>query len=459
MNNSSRSISEELGLFIQDTTYESLPEDIVLRAKERVLDTLAACLAGSYGWEYPNELIESLGCCGTGESVIFGRAERKSSAGAAMINAAFAHAVELDDGHRNAGVHAGATIVPTALAVGTELGSSGKDVLAAIVLGYDVTYRFARNMTPAEIEKGFHPSATCGTLGSAAVTAKLLKCGSAASANTLGLAGLQAAGLMEATLSGQTSKCVMVGHGALAGILSGFMASKGLPSPQRIFEGKSGLLQAMSRDVPVGEITKDLGGHYEISDTYVKLYPTCRHCHVAIEGIAALKEENGFSPEDVDRIAIGTFPIAYNLTGKIHEPEDTASARFSMPFAVAVSLVKSSVGMADLEGNALSDPNLRSLARKVEVRVDQGITSEFPKKRGAKIEVFLKDGRTLEKTVFTLKGSPDLPVGWEDLRRKFINCAAPVFEFERSCRIIEGIHSFEELPELSGLMTLLARGN
>lgn len=452
-----QSISEELGLFIQNTTYDSLPEDIVMRAKERILDTLAACLAGSYGWEYPEELIDSMGCCGTGESVVFGRTERKSCAGAAMINAAFAHAVELDDGHRNAGVHAGATIVPTALAVGAKLGSSGKDVLAAIALGYDLTYRFARNMNPAEIEKGFHPSATCGTLGSAAVTAKLLKCSAANSANALGLAGLQAAGLMEATLSGQTSKCVMVGHGALAGILSGFMASNGLPSPQRIFEGKHGFLQAMSRDVPVEEITKDLGERFEISDTYVKLYPTCRHSHVAIEGIAALKEENRFLPDDIEKIAVGTFPIAYNLTGTVHEPKDAASARFSMPFAVAVSLVKGSVGMVDLEGAALQDPLLLSLARKVDVCVDEAITREFPKRRGARIQVFLKDGRTLEKTVFTLKGSPDLPVGWEDLRQKFVDCAAPVFGTEQIRNLVEGIHSFETLPGLSGLTALLAK--
>lgn len=449
------SISQKFAYFIQSTYFEDLPDDIVSFTKERILDTISACIAGSYGWEHNKELIKSLACYGLGQGTIIGRKEKASTAAAAMINSTYTHAVELDDGHKNAGVHAGAVVIPAALAVAEQQGSSGKEFLTAVVLGYEVAYRLARHMNPAEIEKGFHPSATCGALGAAAAAAKLLHCDAASIANALGLAGLQAAGLMEATLSAQSSKCVMVGHGALAGVTAAYLAKDGFPGPIQIFEGKSGLLQAMSSNVDIESITAGLGERFEIVDTYVKLYPTCRHVYPAIEGILAIREEYSFDLENIEKIIVGTFPIAVNLTGSIYEPEDSAKARFSAPFSVAVALKEGTVGMNHLDKKSLMRKDLRNLARLVDVRVDEDIVKEFPKKRGAKVQVYLNDGSLFEKTVFKLKGSPDIPVGWDELNQKFMNCSSNVLTKKKSADVIEAIRKLDELASVTQLLSLL----
>lgn len=450
------SISRQFADFIQNISFEDLSDSIVLYTKERILDTLGVCIAGSYGWEHNKALIESLGCFGLGQGTIVGNKNKASTAVAAMINSAFAQSVELDDGHKNAGVHAGAVVIPAALAVAEQQGSSGKEFLTAVVIGYEIVYRLARHMNPAEIEKGFHPTTTCGTIGAAAAAVKLLKCDTESIAAALGLAGLQASGLMEVTLSAQSSKPVMVGHGALAGVAAAYLAQSGLPGPDQIFEGKSGLFQAMSANVDLQGTAAELGVRLEIVDTYVKMYPTLRHIQPAIEGILSLREKFCFTPEDIQRIIVGTFPIAVKLTGTIYKPESIVRARFSMPFAIAVALMEGTEGLTRLEQHLLVRPDLLDLARLVEVRVDEDICREFPKKRGAKVQVYLKDGRLIEKSVFTLKGSPDLPVSWEELRQKFLACASPVYSEEISAVLLNTIKNIDTLNNISQLTRILS---
>lgn len=446
------SISWQFAYFVQETCFKDLPESIASYTKERILDTIGACIAGSYGWEHNQALIDSLGCFGVGQGTIVGKKKKAPTAVAAMINSAFAQSVELDDGHKNAGVHAGAVVIPAALAVAEQQGSTGREFLTAVVIGYEIVYRLARYMNPAAIEKGFHPTTTCGTIGAAAAAAKLLKLNTESTVAALGLAGLQAAGLMEATLSAQSSKPAMVGHGAMAGVAAAYQAQCGLPGPIHVFEGKSGLLQAMSANVELkGMFLAELGVRLEIVDTYVKLYPTLRHTQPAIEGILSLREECSFLPVDIQKIIVGTFPIAVNLTGAIYEPENIVSARFSMPFAIAVALKEGTEGLTRLEQDLLTRPDLLALARLVEVRVDEDICREFPQKRGAKVQVHLKDGRLFEKSVFTLKGSPDNPVNWDELCQKYMACSCPVFTQEKNAVILNTIKEIDKISNLSKL--------
>ncbi|MCR4440741.1 MAG: MmgE/PrpD family protein [Peptococcaceae bacterium] len=455
MDDPGMSLSEKLAGFVAGTDFDDIPANIASYTKERVLDIMAACIAGSRGWEYGAELVKGLKDVAMGFSTVIGRSERLSCPAAAMVNSAFGHAVELDDGHKNAGVHAGTVVVPAALAVGEALRSTGKDVLASIVLGYDIVYRIARSVNPAQIKKGFHPSATCGTFGAAAAAASLLGLDDKQTAAALGLSGMQAAGLMEATLSGQASKCVMVGHAAFAGIVSAWLAKEGLVGPRSILEGQYGIFNTMSEEVDCVSAAGDLGKRFEIVDTYTKLYPTCRHIHPVIESIAALKEECGFSAEDVSRVAVGTHEVAMNLTGHIYEPEDSARARFSIPFISAVVLREGSVGMRHLEPRYLSDPDLKKTARLVEVTVDEEVNRMFPGKRGARVEVFLKDGTRLEKTIYVLKGSPEMPVGWDIICQKFFECASGLMPEKNIFRLVEAIERIEELEDVSRLMELL----
>ena len=182
-------LTEQFAKFIANTTYEDLPAQVVAQAKERIMDTLGAAIAGSCNWEYADQLRAAVATLGRGNSPVIGGQAVYAPAHAAMIDATLAHAVELDDGHKNAGCHAGAVVVPTALVMGQALGSSGRDILTAVVLGYEVVYRIASHVNPSQINKGFHPSSNCDVFGAMAVAGKLMGLGEEALANGLGQAG------------------------------------------------------------------------------------------------------------------------------------------------------------------------------------------------------------------------------------------------------------------------------
>ena len=448
-------VSEELAAFIVNTGFSQLPAGTVSLAKERALDIAGACLAGSRGWDYSKELVRGLRSLGPGEVSVFGCKERLSCHGAAMVNAAYGHALELDDGHTNAGVHAGAVVVPTALAVGQTIRASGQDVLVSIVLGYDIVYRLARSLNPAQIKKGFHPSATCGVFGAAAAAAKLLGLDRQKTAHALGLAAMQAAGLMEATLSGQGAKCVMVGHASLAGIVAAQLAREGLPGPSTALEGKYGFFNTMSENVAKDDVLKDLGKRYEIADTYVKLYPTCRHIHPAIECILSLQEEYGFSHEDVAKIVVGTHEVAVELTGHIYVPANGAEARFSLPYILAVVLREGTIGTRHLGSGYLSDQAIKKTAQLVEVKLDEEVNRAFPAQRGARVEVILRDGRVLEKNTYILKGSPDQPVGWGEIYSKYMECAEDIVDQSNAASFAAAVSDLERQNDIDEIMSYL----
>jgi len=450
------SVSEQMAEFIADAEFNDVPASTLSYTKERILDILGACLAGSRGWEYSAEVVQGFRELAMGSSTIIGRRERLSCPAAAMVNSAFGHAVELDDGHRNAGVHAGTVVVPTALAVGEILHSSGKEVLVSVILGYDIVYRIARSINPAQIKKGFHPSASCGTFGAAAAAARLLGLNKKQISAALGLAGLQTAGLMEATISGQASKGVMVGHAAFAGIISAWLARQNIVGPDSIFEGEHGIFNTMSENIDLESVLKDIGTRFAIVDTYTKLYPTCRHIHPVIESIIDLKNEHSFSEHDICKVVAGTHEVAVNLTGNIYDPVTSAEARFSLPFITAVAIREGTVAMRHLETGYLTDESIRRTARLVEVKVDEKINDLFPGKRGARVEIYLKDGTRLEKTTFALKGSPDLPVDWAVINQKFLGCAAGVLSQESIARLIAMIERFEDLRDAGSIMELLS---
>lgn len=450
------SLAGSLAKNISNVAYESLPDATIQRAKERILDIVAAILAGASAWDYTDTLTHTLSSVfPTGDATLFGQKEKQSLPVAAMINASLGHSLELDDGHKNAGVHAGTVVIPVAFALGEAMHVSGKKLLTAITIGYDVAYRFATNMSPLLIQKGFHPSAICGGVGATATAGMLLSLNDSQMANALALCAIQVAGLMEATQSGQASKSVMVGHSALTAVLSAYCAKGGIPGPTLAFEGKAGLLQAMSTDVNARKITEGFGERFLIEDTYVKLYPTCRHTHAAIEGIIAMKNEHGFRNSDIDAITVGTFPIAFTLTGKIHRPTTSQDAQFSLAYCVATALLTGGFGMKDLEVQSLNIPERQELDRKVDVYIDDDISAVFPEKRGALLKIRLTDGRVLQKSVFTLKGSPDMPIGWEDLLVKFRNSSGSRFDDANVKAIAESLAHVESLEDITPLVRLL----
>ncbi len=447
----------QLAAFLAETNYDDIPAEVIAVAKERLLDTIGAMLAGRAGWGYGDALMAAVMELGRGGQAAIGpdRKKRFPAARAAMLNATFAHAIELDDGHKFAGVHAGAVIVPTALAMGQELHADGKEVLTAVVLGYEVVYRMAVAQSPELIDRGFHPSATCDTVGAMAAAGKLMKLNAGQLANGLGMAALQAAGLMEATVSGQQTKCVMVGSAAFNGISCAYMARAGLEGCVTAFDGRSGLFQAMSKPLTAQEVLKNLGAPYLIADTYSKFYPTCRHSQPAIEAVLNLAVAHRITPDSVDHVEVGTHHVAYDLTGKIKEPKTPGEAKFSIAYGAAVALCDRGVAVRHLTERFYTDRRYLDLANRVSVHVDQAADALYPKRRGAQVRILLKDGTEYVEECYDLKGSPQNPVGYNELVRKFITVSAGLLTDEAIKAVQDRCAHFEQETDIGSFAALL----
>lgn len=448
-------LTQKFAAFIAGTNYDDLPEQVVMLAKERIMDTLGAAIAGSVNWEYAAQLREACKKLGSGECSVIGGEKCYPAAHAAMINATYAHSVELDDGHKNAGCHAGAVVVPTALTMAQAMGKSGRELIAAVAIGYEVTYRIASHVNPAQINKGFHPSSNCGAYGAAAVAGKLMGLNGEQLANALGQAGMLASGTMEATKSGQRAKCVQVGNAAYNGILAACLAQTGMEGCLTALEGPNGLFATQSENVDVEDVCRDLGKVYTIGDTYNKMYPSCRHAQPGIEAALDLGVEHRIDPADVAAVHIGTHKVAYELTGIIKEPKNSGEAKFSLAYGSAVALRRHRFGVADLMERSYTDPETLRLADKVTCEIDPDVQAVFPKKRGAKVRIELKDGTVYEKELYDLKGSPGNPVSIGELERKFMSSAGAAMPEIRAQQLLELLRDVEALDSVDGLVSLL----
>ena len=449
-------IPNRFAQFIIHTEYDLLPLDVIKTAEGRIIDILGVALAGAFNWEYKDNFLSACRRLGSGDTAVFtGGICEFPLPRAAMINATFAHVIELDDGHKNAGVHCGAAVIPLALTLGNALNSTGREILTAIVIGYDLVYRLASNMTPYQTQKGFHPSGNDNTVGCMAVAGKLLGLSEVQLENGLGLSALFASGLMEATITGQASKCIQVGNSVYNGLSAAYYAAANMEGTLTAFEGKSGFFKVKSENVDTDLICEGLGTKFLIEDTYCKLYPSARHSQPAIEAVLDLIEEYGFDWREVQEVEVGTHQLAYDMTGVIRTPRNSGEARFSLPYGVAVALHEHEFGISQLKELHTTDPENIRLAKLVNVTVDPEVQAVYPRRRGARVKVFLKDGRILRKELYELKGSPENPIGWNRLEKKFICTAGKVLGEEKTIRLLELVERMSELESVSEIMNIL----
>ena len=198
-----------------------------------------------------------------------------------------------------------------------------------------------------------------------------------------------------------------------------------------------------------------MGERFLIGDTYCKLYPSARHSQPAIEAVLDLVEEYGFDWSDVLEVEVGTYQLAYDMTGIIKTPKNPGEARFSLPYGVALALHDQRFDIERLKAPYISDPINIGLAKLVNVTVDPEVQAVYPRRRGARVKVFLKDGRILRKEIYELKGSPENPIGWNRLEKKFKENAGCILSEEETQRLLRLIEEADSLDSVSEIMDIL----
>jgi 2-methylcitrate dehydratase PrpD len=443
--------------FISGLEYENLPSDVVEKTKETILDyvgaLLASCSRGSILSERLIELIIRNG--GTQEATILGRKVKVPVINAVLCNGVLSHVVELDDGHRVARGHPGVTVISSALAVSEYLGLNGKEFITAIVAGYDILVRVAFSVNPSHLERGFHTTGTCGTFAAAAAAAKLLKLSARETANALGLAGTQAAGLLEVTIDGQMAKALHPGKAAQAGVLAAFLAKEGVEGPKTVIEGEKGFAKALSDEYDYEFMLKDLNKVFHINDCYIKFYPSCRHTHPSVEAVLDLIKENEFRHSDIKDILIRTYPTAISFAGEIYKPKTTEEAKFSIPYCACAALVKGKFGLKELEPDCLYDSSILALIDKVKLVSDQNLENYSQRRKGAEVYIVLNNDNKLHNKVDLPKGELEHPVSRDELVEKFIYCTDAYFSGEKQEKIIDQILNLDNLSSINDLIAFI----
>jgi 2-methylcitrate dehydratase PrpD len=448
--------TEKLTGFIEKLEYSDCNADSIAAAKASLLDFIGVAIAGAREAQLNRLLMDSMvRFDGSDESTILGQSKKASAVHAALINATSGHSLDLDDGHRQALGHPGVCVVPAALALGESIGSSGRQILTAIIAGYETFIRIGKSMNPAIFSRGFHTTGVCGTVAAAASAAKILSFNQKKISNTLGIAAIQSAGLLIVVHSGQMMKPLNAGKAAYNGVLSALLAQGGASGPQNILEDKDGFGQAFAGDWDPSLLLSGLGNRFSITECYRKLYPACRHSHAAIDAALFIRETNKIAIEKIQKIRVTTYPAALKLTQKEKMPADVPGTRFNLAFAVSLALTKGGAGLAEFSMDSVNDPLIQRLFEKVQFISDPSYESKKDNIRGAEVEIILTDDTSLRKKVLLPKGEPENPATTETLEEKFRNCVGDFWPESKKEEVIGAISELEKIDDIRILTDLV----
>jgi 2-methylcitrate dehydratase PrpD len=444
---------EELARFAAETRLEDVPEPVRRHARLVLLDTLGVILAGSVRPEV-RQLRESLSAtAGTGATVLAHGWPAHDPRTAALLNGIAGRAIELCEGLRLVSGQAAMQILPGVLAVGEHAAASGRDMLAALLLGYEVAARLGTAFTPRQLA---HQNGQAMLLAAAAAGARLR--------------GLDARGVSRAmrvattqlltpsytnTVAGATTLNVAGGMSGFVGALAPDLVLAGFEAQADAIE------EALGRMVGEGFRTEgladELGARWEITRNYFRLYACCNPIHPALDCLQEALAELRPRPDQVERIEFATFRFASVMCNT--DPPNYFASKYSLPHAAAVMVVKGSAGHGDIDDAALADPVVAALRRRVAVTEDPAMTVLLPRLKPAQVTLTLKDGRKSIRARESHRGDFNDPFPESELRAKFRELAGYVLAPASVAKVEKAVDGCEELVSVRELIALMRGGH
>ena len=444
---------DRLAAFVADARLENLEDSTVAAAKNVVLDTIGAMLAGSR-LEENAKLAKLVGENGKDAgSTLLGHAGKAQPMMAALCNATAGVSLEVDEGTRLGGGHPSIHVTPAAIAVGEERGSTGKQVLESIIAAYEVTSRIG-GATSARHE--IHSHGTWGTIGSAVATAGLMGFDAAEVRRTINLAAsMSPANTWTPCFEGATVRNLYPGRANLQGILAANLSQCGFTG---VDDGPADLYSSvLGEGFDSEQAVTGLGqpGEYRIQQNYFKMHACCWYNHPVLDAVQDLLQRERFQGYQVDHITVEAPPMAVTMADP--HPANMLAAKFSIPYAVAAAVVYGSTGVDAFYPQRVSDPQISALAAKVEVHADEKMDLRKYDYPTAKVTVTLTDGRSLKQEVTAHRGDSRNPVTPIELQGKFLALSGESLGEERAGRVIELVDSLEKLGNIKELTSLLGK--
>ncbi|MCK4400307.1 MmgE/PrpD family protein [Candidatus Bathyarchaeota archaeon] len=454
--------AEEIAEHVAGTAPTDIPDSAVSAAKKVVTDLFGAIIAGSSSPESRQVLSLVRGWAGRGESRVLVHGDRVPAPDAGFVNGVMGRARDFDDVHEAAVLHPSVSVVPAALAA-AELrgGVTGREFMAAVVLGVDLTCRLGMAPTRGPNVSGMSTTWQCGAFGSAAAASKVLGLDADETLNAMGIAYSQASGNQQSIIEGATVVGVQQGLTTKAGITSALLAMSGVTGPREALEGRFGYYPVYHRgEYERGALLDGLGERYEIVNTSIKPYPCCKWTHQAIEAALCIIKEDGVEPEAVEAVEVRLNRQAYNLVCEPMQfkrrPRSVVDAQFSVPFTVAAAIVRGGVSIDTFTEESIRDPEILEMAQRVEATVDPGIEARYGREIAPEIvEVRTTGGETHVRLVEHVRGSPHAPMSFDEVKEKFRRCTAysakPV-PMENVEEFLGAVSELEKLGDVSSLI-------
>jgi 2-methylcitrate dehydratase PrpD len=420
--------------------YGAIPFETRETAKRLLLDGIGCMLAGTRGQpaRMAYEMVKDLGGAG-GPSTLAISGDRATARDAAFVNGITLYSVGVNDIHKPSGAHPGGCVVPAVLALGEALRAPGREMLAAMVAGYDVMGRLGRAVIPSHRDRGFHPTGTFGPFGATAACGRLAGLDAARMRSALGIAGSQAAGLKAFQTDGSLTMIFHAGRSAQNGVEAAMLARHGFSGPHTVFEDRQGFVRATTDVFRMEALTDGLGVDFEVNATSFRPYYGCT-LTITASGASALiaQRQRERGPADIASVHVRCSSAAAEEVGN-PAPQTLLAARLSMEFNVALVLTRGQVVVADVSEEELRAGEIQAMLPKIHVEGDESFA-----RYASEVTVTYKDGTVDRQASSEPKGDPQTPMTWDDTVTKFMRLAEPLGDARGAQAIAERVQRIEE---------------
>jgi len=442
-------ISHKLAGFVHDLRIRDLNQLVIDHALRVIRDTVGTMLAGATLPEVRGLVELSIMLGGPGRATLMGCQQTASPHFAALVNGTGAVSLELDEGNQYAINHPAVHIFPAALALAEEEKLSGAELLTAFIAGYEVAVRVGR---ATHLREAVHPFGTHAIVGAAAAASQLLRLTVEQMAQALDLAaGMCIASSQTAANAGASVRNLVTGLTNHNGLLAPMLVRAGFtgePGSLNVVFGR--ILGDSFKEAGLGD---DLGREFYMTRNYFKLHACSRWNHAPIEAMAALLDRTRIRAEDIEEITVWTYDPATRLNW--NNPANGYAAKHSIPYNVAVRLLRGTNDLEAYSEEAVSDPHIQSIARRVIVREDPKLTAMLPDLRAARVEAKLRTGSTLAESVERPRGGFDNPLTEDELVEKFCHLAGMTLPAPSVAALEKMLATLPELEDVTLLSPLL----
>lgn len=410
-------LTDQLIDLVCDIRYEDITDAALEKLKVCLTDTLGVTFAGAADLKEKEERLLDLLDDGAAVISPIGMERKASLANAILVNGLSAHFLELDDGVRYGVIHPSAPLFSALIPVAAVKGVSWEQFVLGAICGYETSIRLASAMQPSHYSRGYHPTATCCTLGVAVGISVMLGYGREEVKDAFSAASISAAGSLKVLEDVSELKPYNCGKAALMGYYAAMIAKAGFKGPENPLSGDTGFLKMMSDRYDEDRLLK-WDGIYAIEKVYLKPYASCRHTHPEIEAGFTIRHQQGFDAEKINSIRVMTYK---GVIGKhdFNTVFGESSARMSIPYSLAVALCTGKAGIEEFTDSYIKDPLVQKLTKMTVIEGDEELSRLVPDKRVAVVTVQQEDGKAFQNRVEYPKGEPENPLNQDELYAKF----------------------------------------